>query len=439
MKVFSVRMVALVAVLFCLGSAATAEASEGACEKTESDDPGEMMETALALYREQKSEEAENWVDCVLEIRPDHGDARVLSARLLAHRGEFAMAQQRLEGLSADARDTLEVRRLEADVALWRGDYDEAARRYAAYLEEVPGDQDAWTSQGHARLAAGRQDDAEESYRQGCHLGSEASCRSMESFKNRGKRRYYARIQPGYSAVRDRPDGQSLRLAVGGPPTEQTALEVGYHLVRRGFADDITRQDMGVTVDGGWSAADSGLRLGAGGGWTFAPEFSPQWMAYLEGGWTWQMGLDAGLRVWRVQFPTAGANIMSPSLTYYRGPWMFDGRYYLAVHGDGDLDHSVFGRVAHYFGDYTSVHVGAGVGNRPDYIEMSTITDTPLVAHYTGLVGGTVELGSRQRLGLDLIYRQQSNIGFGATAEPVSNLSSYRSLEVMANYTVLRW
>lgn len=413
-----------------------AEDTANRCLEERSDDVEMMLELARAVYAQDRAEEATKWTDRALSAAPEHEDAIIFRARLAAQAGDYEAAIHGLDELSTETRESVEVQQLSANIALWSGDHEAAVAAYTAYLTDFEDDPEAWTNLGHAESQIGRLGDARESYRRSCEMGSERGCAALEAALLHDRTRYFARVRPGYSSVWDLPDGQTLQLGIGVEPNRQTSVEAGYHFVRRGFADGEHQQDMGVSLDASYTATN-GLRTGAGAAWMFDVDFSPQWMAYVDGGWTTDVGLDAGLRLGRIQFPAGGINVISPSLTYYTGPWMFDGRYYLGVDSERSLSHATLGRVGYFFGDRTSVHVGGGVGNRPDYIELTSLTDPPLVAHYTGLAGGTFKLSDRHKFNLDLQYRHQSNTGFGSsTPQPTD---TYRSFEVGLGYTVFNW
>lgn len=398
----------------------------------------ENVETKIELGRllavEGRSDEATDWISRALEVNPSDPEALLLMGRLDARRGDFEAAGARLDELDDQDRQRIDVRRFEADLALWRGDFDDAVDRYDRYLEEEPDDGSAWMNRGHALAQAGRTSEAESSYRTSCEEGHREACSVVAELKEQGATRYFARFAPSYSFVADRPDAQRLHVVVGAEPTPRTGLEVGYLAARRGFGDGTVQSDLAMTAAGRW-ASENGPRFGAGGGWTFDPDFSPRWNAFVEGGWVADAGLDSGLRLWRLQFPTGGATVVNPSLTYYTGPWMFDGRYYLGIDDGGELDHSVQARAAYFFGDRTSVYAGAGAGNRPDYLEVTPLTEVPAVSHYTGLVGGALGLGDHHQLNLDLRYRHEG--GFGSAQPPASD--RYRAFEVGLTYTGRIW
>jgi YaiO family outer membrane protein len=413
--------------------ARAADVAEGCLEEN----PGDIqtqLEMARIRYAQDRPEDARRRVAKVLEQKPNNAEALVLRARLLARKDQYEVALEQLEMLENDQRQTDEVRRLTADLHLWQGAHGEAADQYEAYLDGNPDDGEAWTNLGHAQRRKGRPEAARTSYSLACEQGIDRACEARSDLRRDRAVHYFARIEPGYSVVRDRPDGQRLNLTLGAEPNRETTIEAGYQLVRRGFVGGNRLDDMGALLRANW-AAETGPRVGAGAGWTFGPDFSPQWNAYLQGGWSTEIGLDAGLRVWRLQFPAGGTTVFIPSATYYTGPWMFDGRYYLALDDQGELDHTVTGRVAYYFGDYTNIHVGAGVGSRPDYIELSPLSEVPTLGQYTALIGGTLEMGAHHRTNLDLQYRREG--GFGATSP--STQSPYEALEIVLSYTLEVW
>ncbi len=406
------------------------------CLQDDDSDVEMMLELSRSLAGLERLEDALQWSGRAVQEAPDHQDALFLQARLSAHDGDFETSQQLLDRLDDEARQQAEVQRFEADLWFWRGEHGEASERYAVYLETVPDDETAWLNTGHVRSHLGEREAAIEAYQRSCELGAQTGCGAAEELEQADKRSWFARLEPSYSLVADRPDGQGLRLVAGVEAMPDIIVEAGGHLVRRGFIDDSTLTDTGMTLEGHYNPG-KGLRASAGGSYTFQPDFSPSWSAYLEGGWTTERGLDAGLRGWRLQHEDAGTTVIIPSLTQYIGPWALDGRYFLSVSDDGDLDHTALGRVSYFFGDRTSVMAGAGFGTRPDYLELSPITEVPVVSHYTGMVGGAMQIGDHQKLSALVQYRHESSLGFGASAP--SNGDAYRSLDLMLGWEVARW
>lgn len=402
-----------------------------ACLEARPEDVEAMLELARSLNALDEPEEARDWTEQALEAAPNHADAIVLQARLLARDGDFEAAHTKLEALGPEIRESAEVRRFEADLALWRGAYDEAIEGYTRYLEHDDVDGSAWRNLGHAQIQLGRTEAADRSYRRACELGEQVACRARDGLEARRVPRYFSGIELGHSVVDDRPDGHRLRAKLGVSPTDSTTVEAGYHVVSRGLVGGTRRVDQGPTLAGRWNSGD-GLRAGTGAGWTVGADFSPRWNAYLEGGWTFDAGLDAGVRLWRLQFADGGTTVATPSLTYYFGSWMLDGRYYLGVSDDWSVDHSVLGRVGHFFDDHTSVYLGAGLGNRPDYIELSPVHDVPTVGHHTGLVGGAWQPTADHRVNLDLQFRREGDFG----AEGAAPTQRYRAFELTFGYTV---
>ena len=406
------------------------------CVAEHPEDLGVMLELARLSFLNDEAAAAMDWVDRALDAAPEHSDAIMLRTRLLAHRGDISAAIEQFEALTAATGDSNEARRLGADLALWKGDHQHAAEEYALYLDDVPDDAEAWTNLGHARFADDDLEAARESYYEGCELGLDRACSALHNASAAPHYRTYAVARPGYSAARQFPDSQTLRLALGGNPTDQTSVEAGYNLARRELGADPTIYDMGVSLDASWNSP-RGPRAGAGGALVFDADFSPPWSAYVEGGWLFDSNLDLGLRLGRLQFQNSGVSLIVPSATYYRGPWMLDGRYYLGIDDDQSVTQTGLARAHYFFGDRTSIYAGAGLGNAPDYLDPSLFAVTPALSHYTGLLGGTLQINPRHTLNLDLQYRHETLGGFRGNSS--SSSDRYQALELMLGYKLYTW
>ena len=413
------------------GQLEAAEEAGRTCVEARPDDMDKQLELARVIYAQGDLEEALQWARGVVDEAPDNHEAQLFKARLQGHGGEYAPALERLDELPEAVREGQEARRLRADLLLWSGDHGAAVTAYEGYLEEHPDDGSAWTNLGHARMEAGGSVSlAVEAYEQSCQRGEQAGCLAAQGIAEALGSRYFVRLEPGYTAVFDGPDGHHLRVTGGidGP----TYIEVGYHQIARGIEGADTLRDHGVTAEVGQMLSAS-TRVGAGVGAHFRPDFSPNWTAYLEGTRSFDAGLVSGLRLWRMHFSNGGANIINPSLTYYRGPFELDGRYFLSIDDDGEVDHSAMGRVSYYFNDHASVRAGFGAGTSPEFVDVATMDQTPTLSQYTALLGGGLELRGAHRLDLDLRYRHEGRLGPDALN---GSDGRYQALDVVLGYRV---
>ena len=414
------------------GEFSAAEEAARSCLELRPDDEEVKLELARALYAQERVEDAVQWAMRVVEVAPDNEEALVFSARLIGHGGDYEQAIATLSKLPDETRDTAEVKRLHADLVLWSGEYAEAATEYALYLSDQEEDATAWTNLGHAQVQSGEVRSAQDSYQRGCELGDRRGCDALSALQDAERRQRFLRLEPGYSAVIDGANGHYLRVTAG--VEAETSLALSYHQITRGFDDGQSLRDHGLNVALGRQLG-SGVRVGTGAGIYFDPHFSPLWSGYAEAAWSHDVGLEPGLRLWRMHFRQGGANIINPSLTYYVGPLVANGRYYLSIDDDGGVDHAAMGLLGYYFGDHTSVRAGFGAGTRPDYVDLTALIHSPTLSHYTAVLGGSIAPGERHRFDLTLQYRHEGSLG--AVVEPSS--STYRSVDVILGYSIYNW
>jgi tetratricopeptide (TPR) repeat protein/cellulose synthase/poly-beta-1,6-N-acetylglucosamine synthase-like glycosyltransferase len=100
----------------------------------------------------RRFDEADAHVQTVLRLRPNHKQARLLQAAILAGRKRYAEAGKLYEELAGAYPDDPAIPLRLAELALWSEDYDTALARYQELLDKIPDQPALW--RGYVDAAA---------------------------------------------------------------------------------------------------------------------------------------------------------------------------------------------------------------------------------------------------------------------------------------------
>ena len=346
----------------------------------------------------ERYDEALEWVDASLKRYPDDLQLQAWRVRIIARRGDLDQAWLELRAFPARAFDDQETARLAGDLAFWRGDWEVAIRRYDSYLTRWPEDLAAAKNRALAYDGQGDGLRAETDLELLCGLEMEAegACLALGRLKRRSKQ-YALLLQPGYMMNGTETYGFNELLHLTGQATETVALGGAIDFRHR-------KQETGVDTDvyfegSGNKQIDEHWSLYGSAGFTVAADFSPVWAVQIQPAYRFDNGLQLRLKYWRMQFKELGSNIISPRASMYLGPFFYDLRYFLTIDDNGDVGNSGLGKVMYFFHQF-SVHVGAGVGDRTDYIYQE-LPDGNVDRFWLVLAGVGWQFHWRHRIALD--------------------------------------
>ena len=396
-----------------------AEQAARACLTAHGDDVPTWSLLGQAIGIQGRYGEAIGWLDRALARFPQDDELTVVRTRLLAWSGRLDEAWTSAQKLSAETLLDPDAATVVANVALWRKDNAEAARRYDAVLARYPDYADARRGRGIARQELGDLTGAAEDFAAHCQLepGGDG-CRFGQAVAAR-RSRLRLRVAPGLSLIQHRGDGYTLageaQLELA-PPVRVLA---GVERRTRDFG-------MGPTSDGFAQGLlvvrlHQRLTIAAGGGAGIARKFSPAWTAEIEPA-TALGGVELYLKYWRISFPGAGVHVVSPAAVVERGSWILYGRYFLAAPQGTSTKHAGMGRVTRLIGERWSVWAGGGGGTGVDYMELH---GGP-VGHFAfGWAGLAWSPSWRHRFTVDAVGRSES-----------AGSQTFRQLNLLAGYEV---
>ena len=245
--------------------------------------PGDVATWSLlgqAIGIQGRYGEAIGWLDRALARFPQDEELKVIRTRLLAWSGRLDEAWAAGTRLDPETLLDPDAATVVANVALWRKDHAEAARRYDAILTRYPDYADARRGRGIARQELGDLAGAEEDFAAHCQVepGGDG-CRFAQAVAAR-RSRLRLRVAPGLALVQERGDGYTLGGEAELKLAEPLSLVAGIERRTRDFGAGL-RSDafaQGLVI----VRLHQRLTISAGGGLGIARQFSPAWTAEIE-------------------------------------------------------------------------------------------------------------------------------------------------------------
>ncbi|MER8976298.1 MULTISPECIES: YaiO family outer membrane beta-barrel protein [unclassified Mesorhizobium] len=125
-----------------------------------------LVALGLVVGSNQRSDEAEQFFDRALAIKPGLLDARLGKVRLAIWQGDAPRARALVDGVLASAPDNVEALDLDARVALLKADYTRAGQSFQRVLALDPRNAEALVGMGDVSRAEGDDDAARQAYRE---------------------------------------------------------------------------------------------------------------------------------------------------------------------------------------------------------------------------------------------------------------------------------
>jgi YaiO family outer membrane protein len=365
-------------------------------------------------------------VDEARSRHPEDLDLVLLRLRLLAWAGRREEAWEGLAALPVERLEDPEILRFSADLAAWRGDDAEALRRYRLLLDRLPND--AGLRLALARVlersaaalppeaSARRLAEALAALDEACALSYAPALAERDAFKARHWR-FDLFAQAGWSFILDRADGQSGFLSARARvrPTWILGAEALHR--RRDFGGGPLNDTLlSATLA---HATRSGFVLDASAGATPDADFLPRLNLWVEPGWLSDVGVDARLRLWRMQYTDKGSSLLSPVLTFTTSPLSFTLRYFLSLDDTGERGDALLVRVL-VAGEDRSAWVGVAGGDRADYLNALNANTDQFLSFFGGL---GLSPNPRDAWRIDLSWRRE-----------VADAQIWRELELLGGY-----
>jgi len=342
--------------------AAEAERIARACQEEAPGDTDRTLALAQVLAWQGKYDEALAWIDRGLAARPDDPALEALRLRVLGWQGRHDEAAAREAALAPAVRSDPEVARAGADLAFWRGDHEAAVRGYDAWLATRPGDTGARRSRALALAQLGRREEASADLAALCAGGDAAACELAGSLE---RRKWSLFVQAGPVAD-DGEAGWIARALLDAEVGPRLLLGGSFEVQERRFGDE-ARRDPLLGLHGAWRLADRLVLLG-GAGAAIDPTFSPLWNAHVEAGLHAGAGFTFYLRYWHLAFRAAGVEVLSPAVAWEGRRIAVVLRAWRSFEADRDPGLALLGRATWAFHDAFDLTVGAGGGDRADYL-----------------------------------------------------------------------
>lgn len=354
-----------------------------------------------ALGGQKRYPEALRLAEQALKHHPLDQSLRTWRVRLLAWQGKLDRAWQEAQRFEPVARKDRETTKLLADLAFWRKDFREAAKRYGSYLDQWPDDSKALRSRGIAYVKLKREKQAARDFEKLCHDSpSGDGCRLLGASKRRSSR-FSLLLQPSFQMLEERSDWWQFKARLEARVWKSLVLGFSTNYVNRAYSAG----KQSDTFLEGSARYRFGKRFGLGvaAGGTVAPDFLPRYTFQVEPWVLFDFGLQVFLRYWRLGFENKGVNVVNPHLTWYIGPFALDVRYYMSINDSGDLGHTVWGKLS-FFHDRWVLYAGGGGGTSSDYLEVPNAN----VNSFWMLVAGLgFKLNWRHWLVLEYLHRNE--------------------------------
>lgn len=374
-------------------------------------DPGSIeawMLLARVLGGLGEVEQAIGWAERAETAAPHDADVTLLLARLHAWRGDFDRAHGSLRAVhDADLYAEPASTRLPADLAYWAHDWQRAVDAYDAYLDRWPdslaSDAAAHRNRGLALQELGETERAVADFERACSLAGD--CALVQAHREQ-KSRFTLFLGPGYVIVPDRGDGFDLFGMLEARLVHTLKFGVSARALGRDFGGRLA-SDVFLQAHASWKA-DFGLLLYAAGGFT-VPDvtFSPTWSFQIEPGWAFkvgEVGLEARLKWWHLQFASGDADVISPAVTAYWRAWWASLRYWLTIDGRPAPGHAAIGKIGVRIVGQWHPYIGAGGGDRADYLDFR---ERDVDRFWLLTAGLAFDPHWRHRIQFDWVYRNE--------------------------------
>ncbi len=359
---------------------------------------------AKALGYQEKYDDGLTEVARVRAEAPQNSEAVALQVRLLYWKGEVEQAYQTLQGLTGEGAD-LESALLAGDVAAAAGHPEAAEPWYWAAGAKGAQRSEVLVKIARLRELQGQKESAAQLLNEACELGEEASPLACAQLKENpepvNELRWLIGAQPGIMFLTDRPDAWNLTGIVGHRPVDSLFVTLSGDLRSRDYGEGMKRDLFLLATAAYRASATWGVDAGVGG--TVARVFSPTFTLYVEPWYRVAHSLVASLKLWHLQFGDTPIEVVSPHVDWYFGDFMLDVRYYLSI-ADSGMGHAVTGKL-HWFAGPLRPSLGAGVGDKADYLD-SLEQDGGFFWFVSA--GLAYRLPTDTHLTLDYMYRDES-------------------------------
>ena len=284
------------------------------------------------------------------------------NVRNLAFTGEYDKAWEGALKLNLANQDNA---LLIANIAFWKKDWEEAIARYTSFLERWPKHEQALRNRGISYKQLHKSPEALADFLALCNLHpeDEKSCALYKQTKAEQSTIRFL-VAGGMSS-----DGGKLLGLVDWSPATRAHLGLEVDFLSRESETELLF-DLFIQAFGSYSWTN-GLSVYGAFGRTFESDFSPSWTAQIEGGYASELGFQILLKYWRIQFEKGGTNVLSPAIVVYIKRFIIYLRYYLGLEDDRDPSNAVIGKIGYAIVDSVIISLGAGFGDRTEYLQIS--------------------------------------------------------------------
>lgn len=387
------------ATLWQLG-AERAEAIARRCQLEAPGDVERIQALAQVLAWRSSWDEALAFTELGLTYRPDAPELQALRLRLLAWQGRGGEAEEALRSLPAGVVEDEALLPTRGDLAFWRGDHQAAVEVWDRWLAVHPDDAHARRTRALSLQALGDHGQALAELQDLCVAGDRAACGVLEAGRQRP---WLLHLQGG-------PIADEGRWGWIGRATLETALArdlragATFEMQERRFGQEAAR-DPQVGIHAAHRLTQR-FSLEGGGGFSIDPAFSALWNAWLEASGAAGAGFTFHLRYWHLEFRAAGVEVLSPALSWEHGPFRAHLRAWRGWEPDRDPTLAAVARLGWAFHGPFDLEVGAGAGDRVDYLAPR---DPGVERHVIALAGLGWQVDSEWKLRGDWVGRWEES------------------------------
>ncbi len=381
-----------------------AERVARACVRDEADWPAHWVELGRVLSGKGEHDLAVGWLERAVAAAPEDSELRVELARVAAWGGQHQRASDELEALPPEIWERMDVLRLAADVAFWAGHYPWAVERYTLVLDQEPRDAGAVRNRAIARMKSGDRPGALADWDFLCTLTPDdpRACQELSLAEDTAPR-YRFILNPTWTYIDVLDDWYDVNASLSAAVTPELDLGVTFTYLHRHLAfPPRSGSDVGFGAFGIWKASELwswnvGVKAAPKAG------FTAGFQAWIEPRYQVNDELQLQLKYWYLLFGGGGAHVINPSLVWTPDPWKLTVRYYFTA-SPTPLGHSAWFSLGREILAPFSAFVGAGVGNRTDYIAAN---DLDVDFHWLLMAGVDVAVTDRHKLGLHYTFREE--------------------------------